>query len=241
VLTGLRATPASPAELKQGIREALEPQFIQPTVAILSFVQPVSTPLGGILQTFQDVITTLETKVADLLLGPNSLGGIRDALKALVDEIRGINLGFLRDSLRDVFAQVRAKIDAINPANLGAALDDAFHQMLNAIDVDQILPAADVKKLDDDYKEAIDKLKLLNPADLVVKIIQPEFEAKVVPLLDAFDLTKVLQAVIDVLNSLADELRNEMDRVNEKYKDMLAAIPSMSIDISASVDVGISL
>ena len=59
--------------------------------------------------------------------------------------------------------------------------------------------------------------------------MQPVFDSDVKPLLDAFDLGKVLDAVVDKLHGLKDELKQELDKVNDAYKQMRAAIPPMSL------------
>ena len=59
--------------------------------------------------------------------------------------------------------------------------------------------------------------------------MQPVFDSDVKPLLDAFDLSKLLDAVVDKLHGLKDELKQELDKVNDAYKQMRAAIPSMSL------------
>jgi hypothetical protein len=183
----------------------------------------------------------------DLLLGPNSLGGIVDAIKALVKRLENLNFKFLSDSLKELFARVRGKLDAFNPAHLADALDKAFSDMLNTLSLATILPADEMAKLDGDYAKIVDKLKGLDPAKLVTAVVQPEFDQKVMPLLDAFDLTEVLNAIGDALHKLAGQLKSELDRVNQAFQAMLNSVPSPSLgDVVGAVgdlagSVGISL
>ena len=54
-------------------------------------------------------------------------------------------------------------------------------------------------KLDTDYAAVIAKLKALDPKKLIVDAVQPVFEENVLPLLDVFDITPLLQAIVDRL------------------------------------------
>ncbi|HEX6559572.1 MAG TPA: hypothetical protein VF021_08915, partial [Longimicrobiales bacterium] len=58
------------------------------------------------------------------------------------------------------------------------------------------------------------------------------------PLLDAFDLSPVLDKVIEKLKNLDGELATELGRVNVSYRAMLAAVPGGGAQ-SASVSVSV--
>jgi hypothetical protein len=61
----------------------------------------------------------------------------------------------------------------------------------------------------------------------------------VIPLLEQFDLSPILDRIIEALNNLDDELKEELARVNTSYKAMLAAVPDGgSQGASVSVAVG---
>ncbi len=238
-LAGFRLAGATPAQLRQWIFESLEPPVIRPLKLLFGVLEALGAPLGVLLSTVEALLTHLEGKVASLLLGPDSLGGIRDAVKQLVQRLRDFNLAFLRDSLKDVFAQVRAKVEALNPAHLRQTIEAAFDEVLATLTVSQVLPKAALDKLDADYAAVVAKLKPLDPKKLVADVVQPEFEAKVIPLLEAFDVTKLLTALLDFLESLKGQLRKELGRVNDSYRAMLEAVPPLG-GVSLEVDIGIS-
>lgn len=237
LLASLRQVEATAAELKQQMRNVLETRLIRPLKALFAPVEPVRAMVSGFLAQVRFLVTSLKAKLADLLLGPDSLTGILDSVRHLEQRLRNFNLGFLTDSLNDLFAQVREKLDAVNPAHLRQTVEKAFDDMLKALKIDLVLPAADVSTLDSDYAEVIAKLKALDPKKLVTDVVQPEFEKKVVPLLETFDVTELLTALIDRLRALDDELKKEMERVNDAFKTMRQAVPSVSLGL----DVGISL
>jgi uncharacterized protein YjgD (DUF1641 family) len=239
ILSDFYVSTSTAAQLRQWVESALRPQLIQPFKAFFTLLEPLQSALSGVLSVVQTTITTLETKLSELLLGPQSLAEIRDTLQTLVQRLREFNLGFLRDSLTHTFAQVRGKLTALDPSQLRQAIETAFGEMLNLLNIEQILPAAQIQALDDDYTEVIDKLKALDPETLVIQLIQPEFDEKIVPLLETFDVTQLFTALIDRLKSLDEELKAEMERVNQAYQKLRSAIPPISIDLD--IDIGVSL
>jgi hypothetical protein len=227
LLASLRVTGATPADLRQWVHDALEPQFIRPVQALFALVEPMSGPVQALLSTIQGLVASLQEKLSDVLSGPESLGAIRDALRELVERLQDFNLDFLRSSLEDVFAEVRAKLEAVHPARLREAVETAFDAMLGTITMNQIFPPAEVAALDEDYAELVDRLRTLDPETLVIEVIQPEFEERLIPLLDTFDLTPLLTTLIGLLRSLDQELREELERINQSYRDMRRAVPSI--------------
>ncbi|HEX7182489.1 MAG TPA: hypothetical protein VF756_11645 [Thermoanaerobaculia bacterium] len=236
-LASFRITGATPVELRQWVHEALEPQFIRPFQLLLGIAELASGPLGAVLSAFRELVDELQGKVSDLLLGPDSLRAITGSLQALVDRLRGFNLSFLVDSLNDVFAEVRGKVAAVDPAQIRPLIEEAFDEMLDTLSLDLVLPPADVATLDADYVEVIDKLKALDPEKLVVDVIRPEFDARILPLLASFDLTALLTALIERLRSLDEELKAGMERVNGAYREMLDAVPSISLSLDIDVEL----
>ena len=132
---------------------------------------------------------------------------------------------------------MRSKFEAINPAALREMLDAAFGDMLDTLRLGLLIPAAHIAQLDTAYQGILDDLKALDPEKLVVKVVQPEFEAKILPLLEVFDPTEVLNAFYDRLAGIEAELRAEMARVNEAYQKLRESIPSISISIDIDVDL----
>jgi hypothetical protein len=189
---------------------------------------PVAAGIQPIVTQLQFLVTDLTGKMTQLVSGPGSVGAIKAAVDQLVARLRQLNLAFLSDSLKDLFGQIRTKLEALNPATLKASVDAAFAAMLATLDVHQILPQADVQKLDDDYTAVIVKLQALDPGKLVVDVVQPQFDATVKPLLKAFDLSGVMDAVAQMLTGMKTDLKVQLDQVNTAYQDMLAAVPSLS-------------
>jgi hypothetical protein len=125
---------------------------------------------------------------------------------------------------------VKGKLQAISPTALRALIEQAFNDALNLLDVEQLLPHDQVAALDATYQQIIDDLKAFDPKKLVTDVVQPVYDSTIPPLLKAFDVTALFKAVGDTLDALKGELQTELDKVNQHYKAMLAAVPSLSLD-----------
>jgi hypothetical protein len=234
-LAGLRDAEAEPAQLAQAVREYLEPRLIAPLVALFAMTSPLGAAFDALISELERLVNDLTAKLSSILEGPGSLEQIRSSLQQLVDRLRSFDLGVLTESLTDLFADVRERLQAADPARIRELVDGAFDDMLSALDLDQIIPAADVKELDDSYAEVVDKLKGFDPQRLVTEVIKPEFEEDVIPLLDVLDVSGLIQALVERLRSLDEELKIELDRVNEAYQAFRRNMPSISIGVSVEV------
>jgi hypothetical protein len=226
------------ADAAQAVRAVVEQRFVDPLAALFSLAAPVARGFDGIVGQVKRLVDDLDAKVAALVTGPNSLGGIKDALEELVSRLHAVDFSVVTQGIDQVYADVRAKIAALDPANLAQAVKDAFDELLGALDLDQAIPPADVAKLDSDYAEVIDKLKALDPKKLVVDAVQPVFEQDVLPLLDAFDVAPLLQTIVERLQALDEELGTQLGRVDDAYGEMRSAIPAGA---GAGASGGVSL
>jgi hypothetical protein len=222
------------AALRDLVAAELTPT-LQPVRFLFTSLGNVAAPVAGVVETLSQLITTLTARIDALVTGPGSLSAISGAVQDVVDALRHIDLGFLGRSLDDVLLTVRDQVRGIDPARLGAELDDVFQQALSALSLFSIIPAADIAELDDAWQSVIDKLRALDPGDLVEDALQPIWDDTVLPLLDAFDLTPLFAALIDFLESLEGELSGGLDQVNTAYQSLIALRPGGG----ASAGVGI--
>ena len=151
---GLTAGPA----VGQAVRDMVEASFATPLNAAFALTEPLATGVDAIVAEVKKLVDDLDAKLGSLVAGPGSLGDIKDTIEALVDRLHQVNLDFLTTSLNDLFADVRSKLAALDPANLAEALSSDFDELLDQLDLSQALPKADVDELDADYQEVIDKL-----------------------------------------------------------------------------------
>jgi len=81
-------------------------------------------------------------------------------------------------------------------------------------------------------------VETLDPELLIIQPLEDTYKEQVLPLVDVLDIGDVLQVLLDRLDSLPDELKEELQRVDTAYQDMLAAAPGSS---PASASVGVSV
>jgi len=238
-------------QLGQSVRHTIDGTLAGPLNALFAMASPVATAIDAVLTEVKKLVDELDAKLVGLVSGPGSLGDIMSSIQGLIQRLHEIDLDFLSANLDELFAGVRAKLEALEPAALAAGLRADFDAVLAKIDPDMLLPKVDLDALDAFYKAAIDKLKTLDPKQIVTNVLQPAFESTIPPLLSAFDLSPTLDTLVDKLNGLKDELKTELDKVNESYKHMLAAAPDPALgaiagaasaalgDVTASVGIGL--
>ena len=194
-------------------------------------------PVAAFAGAFAELHQRLTATMAGILTGPASLQAISQATQSVVDALRHIDLGFLRQALAEVFATVRGQIDAANPGPLLLSLDSEFGDMIDALDPGALLAPADIAALDAAAAGLSDRLRALDPGATVAAAVGPAFEAEVVPLIEALDLAPVFDALIEALRGLEQQLESELGRVNGAYQQLLAARPA-GLGVSVSVGVG---
>ena len=224
--------------LRNEIKVAIENNIKNPLTAILQVISYATQFLESILQALNQFISDIQTPLTNLVSGPDSLGAIRDALDGLIDKIRNFNLNFLVVELESVFDTVKAKLDPINPNTIKGLVEADFNLILANLDITKLMPQDQIATLDADFQKLIDKLKKLDPKILVTDLIQPEFDEMIQPYLEAFDLTAFIEALIARLESLKEELAEELERTCQAFREMVDAVPSIEISIDIDVDVG---
>ena len=211
--------------MKQWIHSTVTDEFIRPLAGIFSLASPAFGIIDALAAELAALMTDVATKVDELLQGVTALTSIRNSLQALLDRVKNFNLDFLRDSLKSLFTNLRAKLDAVNPAGMAAALNTIFDSVLNSLSVDLFLPPAAVAAIDADYAELVQTLKSLDPANVVANVVQDTFEKDVLPLLDQIDMSGPLHRITERLPSLIAELKTEIGKVEDAFEAMVNAIP----------------
>jgi hypothetical protein len=234
-LTALSAEAAGTNPLRAAVAVAAEGP-LDTVRFVLRKLGGAAVPVGEVATALADLNQKVTQSVGDILTGPASLQSISDAVQEIVDMLRNIDFGFLRESLEGVFQTVRAEIDAAGPGPLLIALDREFGETIDLLDLRRLLPEADIAALDGAAEALVGKLRALDPEELVGEAVGPAFEADVLPLVEALDLTPVFDALIEALRSLEADLEAELERVNLAYQALLAARPpGLSASFSLSL------
>ncbi len=238
LLTDLRNGAANAGLLRGAVEAEIEKALV-PVRYIIAQLGAAAVPVGAVADGFADLSARLTGAVGNILTGPASLQSITDAVQQVVDTIRNIDLAFLRESLEGVFQAVRAEVEAAGPGPLIVTLDREFGDIIDALDLSLILPQAEIQALDQSVADLIATLQGFDPATLIGDAVQQSYEADVLPLVEALDITPIFDALIEALRGLEDELEQEMDRINTAYGALLAARPGGGGgSVSLSVSVG---
>jgi hypothetical protein len=232
-LTAVRQGATDATLLGQAVAAEAE-AALGPVRFLFAQLGVAAAPVAAIAIAFADLHQRVTQAVANILTGPASLQAISDAVQGVVNALRNIDLGFLRESLEGVFQAVRGEIAAVGPAPLLIALDKEFGDAIDALDLDLILPASELAALDTAATTLVGKLRGFDPETLVGDAVRPAFEESVLPLVEALDLTPLFDALIEALRGLEQELAAEMERINAAYQSLLAARP-------AGLSAGVSL
>ncbi|MCP4215142.1 MAG: hypothetical protein GY765_10815 [bacterium] len=220
-LAGFVSPGLDTAQLRQMMRDTIDAQVINPLKPLFAMAGIIDQTVGTIMEQLQELITIIQDKFASLLLGTDdSLESIIDSLKGLIQKLRDFNLDFITESLETVFDKVRDKLEAISPKRLREKIDELFNQLLDLISIDLLISPEDIAQLDADFKEVLDKFKAMDPETVITEVFQKEFDEKIVPMLEIFDLSKFFDVLLERLQVLNEELQTEMVRVNGAYRDM---------------------
>ena len=235
-LTAVRNGAADTTLLRTAVVADVE-KALAPVRFLIAQLGAAAVPAATIAVAFEDLHTRLTASVGSILTGPASLQTISNTVQAVVDALRNIDLGFLNESLEGVFQAVRGEIEAAGPGPLIATLDREFGEMIDGLDLDLLLPAAEIAAMDQASTDLVAKLRGFDPEKLVGDAVRPAFEADVLPLVEALDITPVFNALIEALRGLEDQLEGEIGRINTSYQALLTARPG-GVGGSASVGTG---
>ena len=221
----LQVSELNMQSVKDLLKEGIEQHAIQPISQLLSSIIGMFSVFDGPIDELVSFVNDIEEMLTELTEGPDSLGEIRDTLSALVDRFKNINLQFLTDELNEVFDAVKQKLEDVSPTALRQELETAIDETLDAINIDLLLPEEEVNQIDQIYQDLIDKLNGIDPSKLVIDAVTPEYDEKIQPILKSFDLVEPIDALIQRMDDLGDELNQALARTDDSYKNMLQAVP----------------
>ncbi len=237
-LAGLVHTGVTVADLRQWVREALDRQLGAPVVGFLEQLKV----LGALLRTFSTAITSMlaaiQTKLEQILAVPQALANAAQELTNLKQKILGVDLDLFTREIDSLYEQLVDQVRALDPRALAEALKAHLESLLDALSLGAIITPALRNEIDEAYRALKAVIETLDPELLIIQPLEETYQEQVLPLVDVLDISDVLQVLLDRLDSLPDELKEELQRVDTAYQDMLAAAPGSS-PAGASVGVGV--
>ena len=112
--------------------------------------------------------------------------------------------------------------------------------MIGSLQINALLPQAEIKALDDSYQAVLEELRGFDPKVLIIDVVEPQFEAAIEPFLNILlALSDLIDALLERLRSLESELNSELARTSDAFVKMLQALPLSGGGASASVSVSV--
>jgi len=218
----LHACLPTSANIKQLIKDCIEAEFREPLLALLSFLPQIKTFVTEVKIAVDAFIACLPN-ISGFSNGLINIDSAIDSAKSLVT---GLSLEPLYD-LETLYATVRNKLNQIDLAGLQNEVCAAFDDMRNNIRFSELLTQAQIDSLDASYQNLLSVAEQFDPVAWVEENLEGEFERLLGPYLDDFDLSAFFTAMIERLEQLKQELRDELDRIYKEFTEMLDAVPNV--------------
>ncbi|HEY1294523.1 MAG TPA: hypothetical protein VGJ60_15710 [Chloroflexota bacterium] len=214
-------------DLRDLLAETVTSSFAGPMKLLFGLMEQVGGLVGRLVDALAGFVEHVQSKLADLLLVPQALTAVQAALQELVATLQAFDLSFLTNAAQQVFADLRTKLDDLDPARIRAAVQATFDELVGALKLEALLPPNALQQLDHTYQQVVDTLRGVDPTRLIVDEVQPEFETAVKPLLDVvFSLSKLIKALLQRLDALGAELDQGLSRTGDAFEKMVQAIPA---------------
>lgn len=220
-LTQLGSLDTTAAFWQNALRDTVRTEFadqLAPSLGwvehLVKFADIAAVQLAGLLQ-------DVETQINALLNAGDRLQDLHSAFEGLVDTLENFDLSVIGQELDEIFAAVHLKLDALRPATFLAPVQEAFDGLLNLLDLNELLGAAE---LDERFQRIHAMLAAANPANVL-----PDFEELMGTIrarLADLDLSAQIDGLTQSLTNLKTDLDEHLDRTSEAYDSMYAAIPA---------------
>lgn len=175
-----------------------------------------------LLDAAADLVQDLTDQVSDFLSIADTLEQLRNSINSLVTSLEEFDISFIADEIRDVFDGLINKMEILRPSKIAGILDLAFDDLLSILDLNQLLGT---DQLEQDYLQVLNHLRKLDPGTLVTDLLQPEFD-KVVNFLERFDLTEQIDTFLERIETLKQQLADELERTSKAFDQMIDNVPA---------------
>ena len=217
------------------IDDTLQNQYVKPVAAILELLMPIRLSVDVLAIHISDLLDSIEARITALTDGPASLTSIRDNLGGIVDRFENLSLDIVSDALRAPIESLRSSVRALDPMSLAVPLRESLNAALDDLDFELLVPTSELRSLDDSFEAVVATLRGLDPERVVSEALRPTFDATVRPLIEALDVSDLLIRIAERLDTLADELEVELDRVDEAYKQLQQSAGAVGGSVSVTL------
>lgn len=221
-------------QLKALMADTVHTQLSATLSPAFRIIEKFQAVLSALLGEITDLISRLEVQLASLVQIGQALEEMRQGIHELVDLLNGLDITFIATEINDIFAAVKAQLDAINPQNISNLLKATFNHLLDALDPNTLLG---LSGLDNRHKTLINLLKDRDPKVLLTQTVQPEFD-KILVFLAEFDISELLNTFLQRIEDMKTQLGTELDRTADAYENMVRAIPG---DLQGELGISVSV
>jgi hypothetical protein len=215
------------------LKDCVEAAFKPPLMALLSSMPQIKTFIEELTAILDEFITDCLPDISGFSAG---LAGIKNNWQFVADELQNIDLS-VAYNLDAIYAAVQSKLNDLDVKGLQTAVCEAFDDLRDNLKVSQIISENDIESLEKSYAKLLEVAQAFDPVKWVEETVEPEFIRLLEPYLEPFDLTKFFEDLLERLDVLKKEIREELDRIFREFMEMLAAVPRM--EGSAQIQIAI--
>lgn len=236
-LAELRQVSVTTDQLAASVKEAVSRSLGAPVTTLLKQLKSVAKLVAAFTGVVTGLVGAVSTKLNEALAVPEALSGMAHELQELTDSILGLDLELFRREIDSLYEDLLGRLRALDPRNLEQPLRDALAELLDVISLDAVVTPALRNELGALHAELVQKVDSLDPELLVIRPLDDLYREEILPVVEVIDVSEAVQVVIDRLNGLPDELKGELEKVDQAYRDMLNASPVGAPGGGASVSV----
>ena len=225
--------------LQDWLRGAIDRQLGAPVRSFLGSLGVLHAMLSRFRSAATGLLTALATQLEhSALAAPQALLDAANRLQSLQDRLRGLDLGFVSQSLDTAYTGLLEQIAALDPTALAAPVQQTLDSALDALSLDTLLTPALRAQLDQQVETLRARVAALDPEPLIIAPLEEFWQADLLPQVRRLDATPAIDALIARLEALPDELAAELDRVDTAYQAMRAAAPAGGLQAAAGAALG---
>jgi hypothetical protein len=215
------------------LKDCVEAAFKPPLLALLSSTPQIAAFVDELTELLDDFNTGCLPDISGLSTG---LAQIKNTVQTVKVAILDIDMSTVQN-LESIYTSAKGKLENLDVAGLQEAVCQAFEELRNSMKVSEILSESDIQSLDATYASLMEIANAFDPVKWVEETLEPEFQRLLEPYLEPFDLTKFFEELLERMEVLKKELREELDRIHREFMEMLAAVPR--IEVSAPPQIAI--
>jgi hypothetical protein len=231
--------PLLPAgdRVRDWVSDALMRQFGTPMAALLGSLKILGRLLAVAAGALRELVSAIDARLDALLAAPQALAELLGSVGQVQQRLASLDLGLYTREVDTVYTALLDQVRGLDPRTLVQPLEASRDQLLGLISLDAALPPPLRGQLAEAKRQLVGQLASVDPEALLLEPLDAEYREGVEPLVAALDISASVQVLIDWLNSLPDDLRAQIDRVDVAYGELLRSAPGGGSGVSQGVSL----